>query len=62
MGAVNRGFDGALIEAAKAGMVRLDHTMLSKFRKDAGATWADDLAKFEMPGQGSTALTVGELK
>jgi hypothetical protein len=48
----------ALIKAANAGMVRIDHTMLSRFRKDSGAAWADALAQYEMPGTGTEALTV----
>ncbi len=48
----------ALIKAANAGMVRIDHTMLARFRKDAGASWADAIAQFEMPGTGTEALTV----
>jgi len=48
----------ALIKAANAGMVRIDHTMLSRFRKDAGASWADAIAQYEMPGTGTEALTV----
>ena len=48
----------ALIKAANAGMVRIDHTMLSRFRKDAGASWADAIAQYEMPGNGTEALTV----
>ena len=48
----------ALIKAANAGMVRIDHTMLSRFRKEQGASWADAIAQFEMPGTGSEALTV----
>lgn len=56
--AVKNGDDGALIEAAAAGMVRLDTAMFKKFRKDAGASWADALAKYEGPGQGAVALIV----
>lgn len=48
----------ALIKAANAGMVRIDHTMLARFRKDAGASWADAIAQYEMPGNGTEALTV----
>lgn len=49
----------ALIKAANAGMVRIDHTMLARFRKDAGASWADAIAQYEMPGSGGTeALTI----
>ena len=48
----------ALIKAANAGMVRIDHTMLARFRKDAGASWADAIAQYEMPGTGTEALTV----
>lgn len=48
----------ALIKAANAGMVRIDHSMLSRFRKDAGAAWADAIAQYEMPGTGTEALTV----
>jgi hypothetical protein len=48
----------ALIKAANAGMVRIDHTMLNRFRKDAGASWADAIAQYEMPGNGTEALTV----
>ncbi len=48
----------ALIDAAAAGMARIDHAMLARFRKDAGASWADTLAHYEMPGTGSTALIV----
>lgn len=48
----------ALIEAAMAGMARIDATMLARFRKDAGAGWADVVAKYEMPSTGTTALIV----
>lgn len=48
----------ALIEAASAGMARIDHVSLSRFRKDAGAGWADLIAKYELPGTGTTALLV----
>jgi hypothetical protein len=48
----------ALIKAANAGMVRIDHTMLARFRKDAGASWADAIAQYEMPSNGTEALTV----
>ena len=48
----------ALVAAATAGMVRIDHVMLARFRKDAGAGWADLLARFEMASTGSVALIV----
>ena len=48
----------SLTEAATAGMLKLDHAALSLFRKNAGATWADALAKYEVPGTGSVALLV----
>ena len=48
----------SLIEAAIAGMARIDHESLSRFRRDAGASWADVVAKYEMPGRGTTALIV----
>lgn len=48
----------ALVSAAGAGMVRIDNTMLSRFRKDAGASWADAIARVEMPGTGTQALVV----
>jgi hypothetical protein len=47
-----------LTAAAKAGMLRLDHAMLSLFRRGGGASWADRLARLEMPGTGTTALIV----
>ena len=50
----------AIIEAAKAGMLRLDDTMLKRFRDGAGADWADTLNRFKGPGKGTTALVVGE--
>ena len=52
----------AIIEAAKAGMLRLDDTMLKRFRDGAGAGWADTLNRFKGPGKGTTALVVGEDK
>ncbi len=48
----------ALIKAANAGMIRIDHVMLARYRKEQGASWADAIAQFEMPGTGSEALTV----
>jgi hypothetical protein len=48
----------ALIKAANAGMIRIDHVMLARYRKEQGASWADAIARFEMPGTGSEALTV----
>lgn len=48
----------ALVSAAGAGMVRIDNTMLSRFRKDAGASWADAIARVEMPGTSTQALVV----
>lgn len=48
----------ALIEAAKAGMVRVDHTALERFRKNGGATWADTIWRAQMPGTGSVALLI----
>jgi len=52
----------ALVSAAMAGMVRIDAVMLGRFRKDSGAAWADLIESKAMPGQGTQALTVGELK
>lgn len=48
----------SLLFAARAGMLRLDHAMFSRFRKESGAAWADDLARYEMPGNGTNALIV----
>ena len=48
----------ALVNAANAGMVRVDHQMLSRFRDKSGAEWADQIARFEMPGTGSIALVI----
>ena len=53
----DEGFD-AIIEAARAGMLRVDHPMLERFRKSAGASWADVLARYEMPGTGTVALLI----
>lgn len=54
-----RDTDGlALIRAAEAGMARIDHPMLTRFRKDAGASWADVIHKYEMPGTGTSALVL----
>lgn len=39
-----------LADAAKAGMLRLDNGMLEKFRGSAGASWADRLFRFRIPG------------
>lgn len=48
----------AVIAAAKAGMARLDAVMFTRFRKDAGASWADRIDGYRMPGTGSTAMVV----
>lgn len=48
----------ALVAAAGAGMVRIDNTMLTRFRKDAGAAWADAIERVSMPGTGTQALVV----
>ncbi len=56
--AVERGHDQALVHAASAGMLRLDHTMLQRFRKANGAWWAETIARYEMPGTSTTALIV----
>lgn len=52
----------AIIEAAKAGMLRCDDKMLSRFRKDAGAPWADTIERYKMPGTGTVALLIGPAK
>lgn len=52
----------AIIEAAKAGYLRVDDKMLSRFRKESGATWADELWRYRMPGTGSIALLIGPEK
>lgn len=48
----------ALASAAQAGMARIDHSMLKRYREKAGASWADLVAKYEMPGTGTTALVI----
>ena len=48
----------ALIEAAKAGMVRVDFPMLKRFREQAGATWADTVWRYHMPGGTTSALII----
>lgn len=59
---VGAGKGDALISAASAGMARIDHTMFTRFRNDSGSQWADMIAKYEMPGKGTTALIVSEAK
>ena len=59
---VGAGKGDALISAASAGMARIDHQMLTRFRNDSGSQWADLIAKYEMPGKGTTALIVSEAK
>ncbi len=48
----------AIIDAARAGMLRVDAVMLDRFRKAAGAIWADDIASVAMPGALTYALIV----
>jgi alpha-galactosidase len=48
----------ALIKAAAAGMVRIDHAMLSRFLKEAGSTWAAAIDRVKMPGNMTEALSV----
>lgn len=52
----------AIIEAARAGMLRIDHSMLRDFRKESGAGWADVINRFQMPGTGTIALLIGPPK
>lgn len=51
-----------LAAAGAAGMLRLDHVMFDRFRKQSGAVWADQLARLAMPGSLTTALTVEKKK
>lgn len=48
----------ALVDAASAGMVRVDHAMLDRFRKQNGATWADLIERVQIPGTGTVALVI----
>jgi hypothetical protein len=48
----------AILQAAAAGMLRVDHAMLDRFRKGNGAVWADTLARYAMPGPPTYALYV----
>jgi len=50
----------ALVEAARAGMLRMDNTSLERFRGGAGATWANLLFRFRQVG--STANLIIERK
>lgn len=48
----------AVIMAAKAMLLKLDHAAFQRLRGNNGATWMDDLARFEMPTAGSEALII----
>jgi hypothetical protein len=49
----------ALLEAARAGLIRVDHKMLTDFRKrSGGASWADTLERFAMPAGATTAIHI----
>ena len=48
----------AILDAAKAGMLRVDAQMLKRFRSGSGATWADVLEGYAMPGPQTTALII----
>jgi len=50
----------AVVDAARAGLLRVDHTALERLRKGNGAIFADTLARYAGPGQGSTALIVSK--
>lgn len=52
----------ALGDAALAGMVRIDHAMLKRFREGNGSSWADLLHEYIMPGKGTEALIVEQTK
>lgn len=52
----------SILEAAKAGMLRVDDKMLVRFRKEAGAHWADVIERYRMAGTGSVALLIGPEK
>lgn len=49
----------ALLEAARAGLLRVDHKMLTDFRKrSGGASWADTLARYSMPAGATSAIYI----
>ena len=41
--------EAAILHAAAAGLLRVDHTAFERFRKGNGAVWADVLARYAMP-------------
>ena len=53
---------GVVTSAGLAGVLRLDHQLFSRFRARSGSRWADHLASYEMPGQGTDALLVEPMK
>ena len=49
----------ALLEAAKAGLLRVDHKMLTDFRKrSGGASWADTIERYAMPAGATPAIHI----
>lgn len=52
----------AIVSAAGMGMTRIDPVALERFRSNNGAVWADLIASKAVPGQGTDALYVEELK
>jgi hypothetical protein len=47
------------IEAARAGVLRVDPKALDRFIDNAGATWAETINRMKMPGKGTVALITG---
>lgn len=48
----------AILEAARAGFVRVDHKMLTDFRKRAGAGWGDIIDRYRMPAGATGAIYI----
>ena len=51
---------GILADAALAGLLRVDHVALKRFRDGNGASWLDELWRYQMPGSTTVVLTVSE--